>query len=333
MPLFNSGDSFSLYDMTDAINKLPLAETRYASMFEETAIHSPDFAFELKQGHLHLVSDGERNIVPDIVNRYDPRAIKHLRTCHLAQAATVMPDDVAGQRAFGTLAFETPEQFINDKMLALKRNIELTKEAHRLGAIKGKVLDADGTTVLYDIFEIFNKTQRTKTIDFTTAAAANKNPVLTAILNIQRECEAAMEGNPYNHFECIVGSGFYDALTTHDRVREFFEHWMANQPGFGNNDRRSGFTYGGMTFVECSKVVAGRVQVASDEAYVYPVGPGIWKAWYAPADWTETVNTLGLPFYARMDENPRGRGWTIEAQSNPCFLCMYPEALCKITAA
>jgi hypothetical protein len=36
---------------------------------------------------------------------------------------------------------------INDKLQGLKNDIEATKEFHRVGAISGVILDADGTTV------------------------------------------------------------------------------------------------------------------------------------------------------------------------------------------
>ena len=58
---------------------------------------------------------------------------------------------------------------------------------------------------------------------------------------------------------------------------------------------------------------------------------GIFKQYHAPADWMETVNTIGLEYYARMDEKPKGRGFDLEVQSNPLTLCTYPEALVELT--
>ena len=43
------------------------------------------------------------------------------------------------------------------------------------------------------------------------------------------------------------------------------------------------------------------------------------------------VNTIGLEYYARMDEKPKGRGFDLEVQSNPLTLCTYPEALVELT--
>ena len=44
----------------------------------------------------------------------------------------------------------------------------------------------------------------------------------------------------------------------------------------------------------------------------------------------ETVNTIGLEYYARMDEKPKGRGFDLEVQSNPLTLCTFPEALIEL---
>lgn len=42
----------------------------------------------------------------------------------------------------------------------------------------------------------------------------------------------------------------------------------------------------------------------------------------------ETVNTIGLPFYARMEERRLGRGYGIEVQTNPpVFLVQRPGRL------
>lgn len=333
MNVFSAVDAFDILELTEAINKLPFVSGDFARLYDApTFLSQPFFAIELKEGHVSLVSDSLRDVAPNVINREDPRAVKTMRTCHLAQAVTVSPEDVAGVRAFGSISLDSPARRINEKQMGLKRNLELTLEFMRLGALKGQIFDPNTNELLYDMFDIFNKKQLTATFDFTATPKKNENPIYTSILNIQRQCDDAMQGNPYDHLECIVGSEFYDRITTHDLVRPFFEQWMAyHQTTFGNNDFRKGFPYGGMTFIECSKTVAGKIQVEPDEGYVYPVGQGIWRQYYAPADWRETVNTPGLQFYSRMDAIQYGRGWYIEAQTNPCFLCTYPEALCKIS--
>lgn len=334
MALLNNGNMFTSVEMTDAVNKLPLAPMRFASMFEEKGVRTTTVALELKLNRITLVNDSPRGAPPEYLGgRSVKRQVKTLSTTHLAQADILAPEDIQDIRAFGSTELTTPESVINDKLSVLKRNLDMTRELHRLGAVKGEIMDADGQTVLLNLFDVFGVVQKKANIVFPATVPAADNPVLSAILNAKRKGEAAMGGNPYSHFEAIIGSNFYDMLTGHELVRKYFQDWLARKADYGDNDyRKRGFTYGSVTFFEASEVVGGVTLVEPNKGHLYPVGPGIWKAWHSPADWMETVNTIGLPFYARMEERRLGRGFDIEVQSNPLTLCIYPEALVELTA-
>jgi len=45
----------------------------------------------------------------------------------------------------------------------------------------------------------------------------------------------------------------------------------------------------------------------------------------------ETVNTLGVPYYAKQEPRRMGKGIDLEAQSNPITLCTKPRAIIKLT--
>ena len=53
----------------------------------------------------------------------------------------------------------------------------------------------------------------------------------------------------------------------------------------------------------------------------------------APADFNETVNTLGLSLYAKQAPRPFDRGTDLHTQSNPLPMCHRPGVLIKLTAA
>ena len=320
--------------MTDAVNKLPFHKMRFSEMFEEKGVRTTHVGLELQYNRITLVPDSPRGANPEqLAGRSQKREVKTLSTAHLAQADVLAPEDIQDVRAFGTTELVTAATVVNDKLTILKRNVEMTREMHRLGAIKGKILDADGKTELLNLFDVFGVTQKKATIAFPSNVPDADNPILAAILGAKRKAEAAMGGNPYSHFEAIIGSNFYDKLTGHALVRAYFQDWLARKADYGDNDyRKRGFTYGSVTFYEASEVVGGITLVDPDKGHLYPVGPGIWKVYNAPADWMETVNTIGLPFYARMDERRLGRGFDIEVQANPLTLCVYPEALVELTA-
>ena len=323
MPIQNYPTVFDCTEMTAAVNKLPARPFFFKPLFEVKGVKTTTVSLDIRQGRIVLIGDSERNTAPEsLAGRGAKREWKHLSCAHLAQSDTLAPEDLQDVRAFGSTEPISVAAVYNDKMQQLKDNLAATMEFHRLGAIKGVVLDADGTTVLHDIFNTFGATKKTLDISFPKTAADDANPILTSILKAKRHVEAAMGGTPFDHIECIIGSDAYDMLTSHKLVREYF----------GNNDyRKRGFPYVGLTFVERSDVVGGQTMVAAKKGHVYPVGPGIFKQYHAPADWMETVNTIGLEYYARMDEKPKGRGFDLEVQSNPLTLCTYPEALVELT--
>ena len=333
MPIQNYPTVFDCTEMTAAVNKLPARPFFFKPLFEVKGVKTTTVSLDIRKGRIVLIGDSERNTAPEsLAGRGAKREWKHLSCAHLAQMDTLAPEDLQDVRAFGSTEPISVAAVYNDKMQQLKDNLAATMEFHRLGAIKGVVLDADGTTVLHDIFNTFGATKKTLDISFPKTAADDANPILTSILKAKRHVEAAMGGTPFDHIECIIGSDAYDMLTSHKLVREYFERWLSNRENFGNNDyRKRGFPYGGLTFVERSDVVGGQTMVAAKKGHVYPVGPGIFKQYHAPADWMETVNTIGLEYYARMDEKPKGRGFDLEVQSNPLTLCTYPEALVELT--
>ena len=331
MPIQNYPTVFECTEMTAAVNKLPARRFFFKPLFGVRGVKTPTVSLDIRKGRIVLIGDSERNTAPEsLAGRGAKREWKHLSCAHLAQSDTLAPEDLQNVRAFGSTEPISVAAVYNDKMQQLKDNLAATLEFHRLGAIKGVVLDADGTTVLHDIFNTFGAARKTLDISFPKTAADAANPILKSILKAKRHVEAAMGGTPFDHIECIIGSDAYDMLTSHKLVREDFERWLSNRAKFGNNDRKRGFPYGGLTFVERSDVVGGQTMVAAKKGHVYPVGPGIFKQYHAPADWMETVNTIGLEYYARMDEKPKGRGFDLEVQSNPLTLCTFPEALIEL---
>jgi hypothetical protein len=327
-------DLFTPVELTEAVNKLPLVPLRMHRLFTQKSIRTTNVAMDIRKGRLVLVSNQDRRDPPQEMHGQGGKTgTKILEAAHLPLADTVSPDDIQNVRGFGTTEPVSAASVINDKMADLKNSVAMTTEFHRLGAVKGVIYDADGTTVLHNLFEVFGVTQKTLNLVFPTNSTAF-NPITKVILDAKRWVEDKLGGNPAQRFEAIVGSDFYDMLTSHKLVREAFNLWNANQSNFDNNDfRKRGFTYGGVTFIEASEVVGGRQLVEPTKAHFYPVGLDIFMQYNAPANWIETVNTMGNEFYARMDEKKKGRGYDLEVQSNPLAVCAYPEALVELTAS
>ena len=173
----NWPDTFSVVEMTDAVNKLPLMPLRFGGMFETTGIPTTHMAFDYKRGRINLIPDSPRGSNPEYVTgKGGKRQVKVLSCTHLSQADTLSPEDIQDVRAFGSTEPMTVESVVNDKLSALKRNLDMTLEFHRLGAIKGIVLDADGSTVLHDIFDTFGVTQTKQDLSFPALWKRTRTP-------------------------------------------------------------------------------------------------------------------------------------------------------------
>ncbi len=63
----NWPDTFSVVEMTDAVNKLPLMPLRFGGMFETTGIPTTHMAFDYKRGRINLIPDSPRGSNPEYV--------------------------------------------------------------------------------------------------------------------------------------------------------------------------------------------------------------------------------------------------------------------------
>ena len=86
----------------------------------------------------------------------------------------------------------------------------ITLEHLRMGALKGVILDADGST-LYDLYSEFGISP--KTVNF--ALSTSTTEVLLKVLEVKRHIEDNLRGEFMTGIMCLCSQGFFDALTTH----------------------------------------------------------------------------------------------------------------------
>ena len=75
------------------------------------------------------------------------------------------------------------------------------------------------------------------------------------------------------------------------------------------------------------RIADGPPVAIGDKALLIPEGvPDLYISVFAPADYMETVNTQGIPYYSMIEPLPFNKGMAGEAQSNPLHLCTRPRA-------
>jgi hypothetical protein len=81
---------------------------------------------------------------------------------------------------------------------------------------------------------------------------------------------------------------------------------------------------------ELPRPVGGTAFIDTNKCHIFPTGvPGFFRTYFAPADYMETVNTVGQRIYSKQYEMPNGKGVNLDAQSNVLSLCTRPTALIK----
>lgn len=329
LDIFN-GDAFSVQSLTLAINDIPSQPTRLAELgyFSESGITTTTVSIERQGLSLSLVPSGERGGVAR-PGAKEKRTMMSLRAVHLPQTGGVNADEVQNLRSFGSeTEVESVQNVVNKELRRIRRNIDATLEYQRMGAIKGQVLDADGTTVLLDMFTSFNMTQQNHSLILGTATTKVRQKVIEA----KRKVEAALGGLSYTGLRVLCSPAFFDALVGHATVEAAFDRYMNGE--FLRADLRAGFYFAGVFWEEYRGNVNGIDFIAAGDAYMIPEGvPDLLVMNFAPADYMETVNTMGMPLYAKQEPRDMNKGIDIDAQSNPLTFCTRPAAIVKLTVA
>jgi hypothetical protein len=331
LDIFNNS-AFSTVELTDAINVVPntFGRLQQMNLFPARGVRTTIVALERKNGVLNLLPTGQRG-APATKGAVGKRDLRHFAINHIAHEDTVLADDVQGVRAFGSEnQVMAVQDLVNEKLAVMASKHDITLEFQRWGALKGILLDADGSTLL-NMFTEFGISQESQNFLLTTGTT----DVAAKVRALKRYMELNSQGQMYSGIHVFCSSGWFESFIQHPEVEKFYLNFMNAKTL--DNDYRSGFVFQGVTFEEQNGSAtdeAGNVRnfVPANEAIAFPVGaPGLFSTYFAPADFMETVNTPGLPRYAKQERMKFDRGVELHTQSNPLPLCNRPHLLVKLT--
>ena len=329
-----AADGFSLAELTVATNKLPNNPRliQDSGIFADQGVTTRSILVEEQNGILNLLPSVPPG-GPATVGNVGKRKLRSFVIPHIPHDDVVLPSDVQGVRAFGSASLaDTQNRLLLQKVQTMRDKHGITLEWMRVGAMKGILVDGDAATILYNFYDQFGITA--KTVDF--ALDDEDTEVRSKCLEVKRHIETHLFSEVSSGVRAYVSPDFYDALTQHTQVKEAFKFYDANQQNLAA-DMRSGFRFGDIEFIEYNGSATtpdGTVNkfIADGEGHAFPLGSAsTFKTFYAPADFNETVNTIGLPVYAKMEPRKFGRGWDLHTQSNPFPICLRPEVLVKLT--
>lgn len=320
-------DAFSLQTMTAAISKVPYKPgfVSRRGLFAEKGVATNTVLIEEREGQLRLVQTSNRD-GPVSAGERKRRKMRSFVIPHLREEDFAMASEVIGVRAFGQeQAFQTVDDLRNERSATMAGNLDVTLEYHRVGAVQGVVLDADGS-VLFDLFTEFGVTQLDE-VDFDLDNASPASGALRKkCASVVRAIAAELGAAEATAIEALCGDAFFDDLIAHPEVRETYKYQEGRR-------LREGYAYdsvefGGILFINYRN--GGFNLINTNKCHLYPMGvPDLFITRFGPANYIETANTIGLPRYAKGIVDPWGKRVDFEAQSNPVNLCTRPRTLVK----
>lgn len=327
--IFND-DAFSLSQLTQTIVDIPRVPTMLGDMglFTEYGINTLSMMIERKGSQLQLVPAAPRGGVAQTL-KSDGRKLISVSGVHLPQQDMITADQVQGVRAFGKeTEVEAMSTVVNQRLTQMKSNLDLTLEYQRIGAVKGKVYDADGTTELLDVYNLMGKTQVTKFFNINTANSGS-DPKQNSIM-LKRAMRTALGGRGFRRVRVICSEGFFDKLVGHENMKAAWERWQDG--AFARQDQSTtDFEFAGVVYTVYEGEIGGNDVIEDGFAYAMPEGvPRMFQMAFCPADYMETVNTNGAPYYAKQWIPEPRKAVHLESQSNPITLNTLPEAVFKV---
>lgn len=356
-----SGDAFSVKELTDSINLFPnqYGLINALNLFSHKGVATTSVGVEINKGVLNLIQSRPRGSQAN-KNIRSKREMRFFEIPHFPLDDTIRPSDIQNIRAFGSPdQTKTPESEIADRLGEMSKKHDITHEYLNAGAIAGQILDADGS-VLLDIFGEFGVTENK--VDFSLTTPTTK--LVEKAQQVWGTIEDALEGDTLEGVVALCSPEFFKSLVSHAAVETAFKEYrdstvrMANilsqvgitgGPGLPGSaeqatdpmrrDVRKGFFWqdiwwieyrGKATFKQEDGDTVTRNFIAPNTCRFLPIGTqDTFRSYSAPADWMETVNTIGLPKYAKIVPDQGGRWVELLSESNPLPLCLRPKVLVK----
>ncbi len=301
-------------------------------LFEPIYSRSRTIAVADRAGTLTLIPTSENGAPPE---ELIPRGakIRKFDAVRLAKGSTIYAIELAGVLA---LPFEMQTKEISEEVADRTGNIlddlELTWEHMRFGAVQGRVLDADGTTVIidwYDEFWIAEPAEINFALDVETTDVRKK------CRDLKRAMQRAAKGvwTPATKVGALVGDTFFDLLVNHKQIKET-KLGTERAPTLENIAGYSSIEIEDIVFINYRGTNDGTtISIGSEKARFFPMNArGAFKVGWAPAsEFKPYVNQRGREYYGLILEDKSGRDeWDrVEIYSYPLFVCTRPEMLLR----
>jgi len=333
MAIRDYAEPFKVIDQTEAIISIPnqWGLINELGLFQQEGVTQHTVSVESQNGTLALIGDTKRG-TRNQVNKDDIRAIRTFAIPNFSVDDAVFPEDVQGQRAYGSDNPDTTDAVIARKLARLRQNHAATLEYARAQAIcTGGVYAPNGTVAAQNAYTEFGVTR--KEVDFvfgtaTTDMIAKSEESLSYIQdNIQT-------GDVVNRMVALCSPGFFGKLIAHPTIKDAYKFYTSTQEPLRNRlgsglYRR--FEFGGVEYIEYRGSYAGQALITAGEAFMLPVGVmDMFKTFNSPASKFGSVNAVGEPLYAFTYYDMRDEKIVLQTEQNMMNLVTRPQGVTRL---
>lgn len=331
--VFNQ-NGFGFVSLTDSINAIPYVPQLAGALidWQPAGVPTTSIAIEQVGNVVELVSPSPRG-GPGATRDKVKRAMKLLSVPHFELNGAINADEVQGVRAFGTGSqMQTAQMKVAEVQTKQVYDLQATLEYQRIGAVKGIITYADGSTLnLFDELGVSAQTE----VDFNLDSTNDDGALQNTCTALHRTVARALGGTPYQTIGAFCSDTFWDALMSNTERRKTYQ--AQNAASLRDGVAWQPYAFGGITFWNYRGGVgteeADTPFIEANKGYFFPVfAPGqmgIFRTVFAPTDYWGQQNQIGPPMYSRMFVWENEKGVSLDTQMNPLSYCTRPRALVK----
>lgn len=322
----NNPDGTLLTEFAGIVEGIPHAPSQIADLGlfgTPISLLTTTATFDRTSWGIDLISDTARNSDPVYVDA-NPRDMVDFRAGHITKSARITEDDIRNIRQLGAAGqLEGAKTALANKLRKPVTDNRVTREYKRLGAIRGKVVDGNGVTVLVNLFDKFGLDERAP-LFFDVNGDRKDGDFNDFCAEVSDTIADALGGLSFTRIHCWVDNLTMRKVKNLPEVREslrIVQDGAQTRSGSGYGTK---LEYGDITFEVYRGRVDGKPFVKPGEMIFFPVGAANFYEAYAPANMTGEEYQIGQPEFYIPFEDPRGKFEEVEVQSNPLILNLRP---------
>jgi len=255
-------------------------------------------------------------------------------TKRLAKGSTIYAEELQGVLQLPRLqAVADLTAEVASRGVQIRQDLELTEEHMRFGALMGKVMDADGVTVLDDFYDHWDIAEPTAVNFALNVATTNVRDKCTQIIDAMQLAYKGGWVNGQTVVHALADPAFFALLISHPMVERAYLGWS----GAMELNRRSPdeFEFGGIIWHKFRPSDDGAIAIPAGTARFFPVGArNVFGRALGPAEFEPFINRPGQDIYAMtIPDRDRGAWQRVEGYKYPLYFCLRPEVLQRATAS